>query len=888
MNLKTIILIFAILFPLGAQAKHVTVENAQAIAHKYYSNTTEGVTLRSSQPSSFTLSYTAKREAGDINLRSEQTDSDNAYFYIFNAPDSTGFIIVAADDCAYPVLGYSFKGAFDYDKAPPVFLQWLMNYQEEIEETLNTHSTLETNPEWRKIEDGMTLRSAGTMLGTAEWSQDNPYNRLCPMIGEQRAVTGCVATAMAIVMKYHADNGFAATGTGSHSYTYNGNEYAATFGAYNWGNMPQDFAGFTNDTQRDAVALLMYHCGVSVEAEFGKDVTNAITSNIAIALPTFFGYDQSAEYIYRASFDDATWKNFITTEIDNNRPVIYSGRGSFGGHAFICEGYTVDDQYYINWGWGSYCNGYFLLNALNPDIYSFSSDQGMIIGMKKNTGLTTPHQIWLTTAGGGKGMSILQKNPLIVAAGALENFSYSLFNGRIAVALTDYIGNVKEIISPHINRSTNPLLPNYYLTITAAPCNITTTIAPTDLLRMVSSNDNGATWNIILGRTGVIDFLSVGDINVAVTSVSLNLNARTLNEGESFQLIATVAPTNATNKNITWSTSNANVAEVNASGIVTAKTAGTATITVTTTEGGYQATCAVTVTSPYLASGTTGALTWILSHEGTLTISGYGAMPDYSDMQSAPWQDYLSSIKSIVMTSGVTKIGNYAFVYCTQITSINIPTTVTDIGSYAFYHCTNLTSVSLPNTVSIIKPYTFFGCKFETLLIPNSITEIHAFAFSFCGVVSLTIPNSVTYIGIAAFSENPLTEVYVYWSYPLGLDNSPFTGVNVKAVTLQIPADTKSLYEVADVWMDFGVLFEEGSTGDKDLLSTPITVLLQGDILHVTSAFAEDITIYSLTGNILYQATKPVGSAILKVGALPKGILIVSSKSGWTRKIVKN
>ena len=977
MKLRISFILFTALFAYWAEAKHVTVENAQSIAQKYYGQTTGGGALRSAQ-TSFSLAYIAKREATSISPRSAQSDDEDAYFYIFNAPDNEGFIIVAADDRAYPVLGYSFKGAFDYDQAPPVFMQWLKNYQEEIEEALNADSPLETNPEWQKIEDGMKLRSAGTILGTAEWHQEDPFNRQCPQIGSQRAVTGCVATAMAIVMKYHASNGFAATGTGSHSYTYKGQTYSATFGSYDYANMPNTISGFTNETQRNAVARLMFHCGVSVEAEYGAEITNAVTPYIAKALPFFFGFDQSSEFLSRSSFDDASWKNLIRTEIDNYRPIVYNGHGSAGGHAFICEGYTVSDEYAFNWGWGGYCNGYFLLSALVPiSGYNFSTDQGMIIGMKRGTGSTTPNQLWVSTADGKKGMTksvqdISQNMPFNVSSGAVENFSYTSFTGRIAVALTDQSGNVKEIISAVSDRSSNPLLPDYYTSMTFNSCRISTVIASNDLLRLVFSTDNGASWKIIYGRTGVVDFLTLGNQSIAVTGVSLNINsrtinvnesfqltatvapsnatnknvswssnntsvatvsatglvtasaagtavitvttddgsktasctitvltptisvtgvslnttARTLNVNESFQLTATVAPSNATNKNISWSSNNTSVATVSASGLVTARAAGTAIIRVTTADGSKTATCTVTVTSPYLASGTAGPLTWILSHEGMLTFSGNGAMPDYTDIQKAPWQGYVSSIKSIEMAGGITKIGNYAFASCSNITSINIPSTVSDLGSHAFYNCTGLTSVSLPNTISNIKPYTFYACKFKTLVIQSSVTRIESYAYASCGIVSLTIPNTVNHLGLAAFSSNPLTEVFIDWPTPLILESSPFTGVNLSATTLQIPDGTKSLYDKANIWQDFGNIVEEGGTGEKDLLSTPTTARLQGNTLYVTSASDEVITLYSLTGNVLYQAKKPIGAAIFKISDLPRGIFIIHGSSGWTRKVV--
>ena len=662
MKAKIYFIGFVLLFAFCAQAKHVKVENAQSVAEKYFSQKTDGVSLRSAQPSFYTLAYTAKKESSGVNLRSGQAGDEDAYFYIFNTPDGSGFIIIAADDRAYPVLGYSFKGAFDYDKAPPVFVQWLLGYQEEIEGGLKANPQLEANPEWQKIGDGITLHSAGATLGTAEWYQINPYNLQCPMFGGQRTITGCVATAMAIVMKYHADHGFAATGTGSHSYDWQGQTLTADFGTYEWTNMPNNYYGFTNDTQRNAVARLMSHCGISIEANYGVGGTLANPANIAKALTLFFGYDPGVAFLNRSAFTDNAWKDLIKTEIDNNRPVIYNGYGNEGGHAFVCEGYTVNDEYAINWGWDGYCNGFFRLNPLLPgNGYDFSERQSMIMGIKKGSGnVSDMNQIWLTSSGGGKGMSksmenIEQNRQFTVTAGSLENISYNAFRGRIAVALTDDSGNIKEVIATPMDFVSNPLNPGYYYPSVQFTCNTTKTIAPSDLIRMVLSTDNEVTWKIIQGKTGAVDFLTVGVQNVDVNDVSLNSNAETLTVDGTFQLTATIAPENATNKNVTWTSSDTNVAEVNASGLVTAKATGTATITVTTVDGAKTATCTITVQAATVAvTGVT-----LNSHAETLTVDetfqlSATVAPDNATNTNVTWTSSNSNVAEVSASGLVT------------------------------------------------------------------------------------------------------------------------------------------------------------------------------------------------------------------------------------------
>ena len=144
-------------------------------------------------------------------------------------------------------------------------------------------------------------------------------------------------------------------------------------------------------------------------------------------------------------------------------------------------------------------------------------------------------------------------------------------------------------------------------------------------------------------------------------------------------------------------------------------------------------------------------ITWTLSDDGTLTISGTD-MPDYSS-EKAPWYSRRQIIEKVVIENGVTSIGDYAFRGCNSLTSITIPNSVTSIGDYAFSECYRLTSITIPNSVTSIGDYAFYGCSgLTSITIPNSVTSIGDYAFSGCsGLTSITIPNSVTSIGDYAF-----------------------------------------------------------------------------------------------------------------------------------------
>ena len=149
-----------------------------------------------------------------------------------------------------------------------------------------------------------------------------------------------------------------------------------------------------------------------------------------------------------------------------------------------------------------------------------------------------------------------------------------------------------------------------------------------------------------------------------------------------------------------------------------------------------------------------GNLTWKLYEDGTLTISGTGAMKnyDYNDNPSPVYNN--SNVKKVVIEDGVTSIGNSAFNECISLTSITIPDSVTSIGTYAFSGCRSLTSITIPDSVTSIGAYAFQSCSnLTSITIPDSVTSIGASAFNSCsGLTSITIPDSVTSIGNFAFS----------------------------------------------------------------------------------------------------------------------------------------
>ena len=244
---------------------------------------------------------------------------------------------------------------------------------------------------------------------------------------------------------------------------------------------------------------------------------------------------------------------------------------------------------------------------------------------------------------------------------------------------------------------------------------------------------------------------------VAVSGISLNNTTLILEVDSSEILTAYVTPQNATNKAVVWSSSIGSVATVDNAGKVTAVGEGVSTVTVITSDGGMTAQCEVTVYSLYRASGSTGPLTWTLSYDNTLTISGNGAMPDYS-WRETPWYDLRLSISTLVIGDKVTSIGERAFEDCRSFAgNLIIPNSVTSIGAWSFWGCSRFTGdLIIPNSVTSIGEGAFQNCIGFTddLIIPNSVTSMGERVFYSCWGFTgdLTISNSVTSIERNSFA----------------------------------------------------------------------------------------------------------------------------------------
>lgn len=390
--------------------------------------------------------------------RTATTASPSDAYYVFNN-DAGGFVIIAGDDAVTPVLGYTSTGSFDAENLPDGLKDLLKSYERQIAALGDNYVANQT-----------ATRAAFTgekLLNTAKWNQGNPFNKYTP----NNYVTGCVATAGAIVMKHH---GYPAKGTGSHSYTWNGKTISADFEHnYDWASMPAVYDG-TNDAAFDGVARLMADLGVAVEMQYNKDGSGAYIGNLITAMQKYYGYSKLSHLMAIEDVGAEAWNGRLREEIDANRPVLYAASDpAGGGHAFVIDGYK-DESFSVNWGWGGYCDGFYKIGALNPQSAGkptgdkYNVGQSAVFGMEPSDGTEKISGMGFMTNVGELQMLNMNitdvkkgQNGVIFSA-PIGNTGDQPYTGEAAVALMNAKGEMREIVSSSSQTFNNLSRGSYY------------------------------------------------------------------------------------------------------------------------------------------------------------------------------------------------------------------------------------------------------------------------------------------------------------------------------------------------------------------------------------------------------------------------------------------
>ncbi|RHE79984.1 thiol protease/hemagglutinin PrtT [Bacteroides intestinalis] len=384
---KLLLLSWLLLCSLMVWAAQRSSEDALSIARSFFMQSSSIATRNAADVQLVAVSSDL------LNSTSTRSVTNGNAFYIYNNAHSA-YVIVSGDDRMKPVLGYSDNGSFITENLPVNILSWLEYYNAAYENIKNGKKVF--------AEPKLLIRksfpaSISPLLGEINWNQDAPYNNACPMIQGQRSVTGCVATAMAMILKYYE---YPAKGTGHYSYTSNGVQYSFDYGntTFDWNNMLPQYSGTYTTEQADAVAQLMYACGVSVEMEYSPSSSGAYSFKVGQALIDYFGYDENLGYIYREYFTSEEWMNLIKKEISEGRPVLYNGASKDVGHEFVFDGYDTQDMVHVNWGWGGANNGYFEVASLDPSSPGIGGGTNIGGGFIYQQGMITGFQPPVTTS----------------------------------------------------------------------------------------------------------------------------------------------------------------------------------------------------------------------------------------------------------------------------------------------------------------------------------------------------------------------------------------------------------------------------------------------------------------------------------------------------------
>lgn len=328
---------------------------------------------------------------------------DTPSLYVFNRPEG-GWMIVSADDVAAPVIAYNDSGAIDPENLPENFRGWLEESSRQI------RMASDSGAEPYAVSRSSDREPIAQMLTTV-WDQKAPFNDCCPMVANKRTYTGCVATAMAQVMKYY--NWPKQAGENANiTYTWRGGPadtptLSADFSnfRFDWDNMVDSyFAGYTS-VQSEAVAKLMQACGYSVEMMYSTVASAAFNEKVGNALVTYFDYDAGLHNEPRELYTTAEWEQMVYDNLKECGPMVYWGTGSVG-HCFVCDGYKGDGYFHFNWGWTGNSDGYYLLDALNPAYVGtgggtggYNSSQGALFGAKPSDGKPAERRYTFTCSG---------------------------------------------------------------------------------------------------------------------------------------------------------------------------------------------------------------------------------------------------------------------------------------------------------------------------------------------------------------------------------------------------------------------------------------------------------------------------------------------------------
>lgn len=866
----------------------------------------------------------------------QQEESNASPYYVFNFTDNNGFVIVGGDGQLPSIVGYSDKGHFNKDSIPTQLGDFLDAYTNTIEAVKNGEEKAVKNVNAAMKRTNGSFNAVAPLLGGIEWNQGEPFNNLCPLYdGENRAVTGCVATAMAQIMRYWKwpktlKKGIPAINRDNYSVDSIPPSYQ-----YQWDSMLESYNGNYTDAQATAVASLMLHAGASIRMWYGG-MSTGFSDDVAPAMIKYFDYDSTCvQYLKREYFEWEDWNNILQKELNAGRPMYYSGfAAGYGiGHAFVCDGLDSDGLYHINWGWGGMSDGYFDITILNPSSRGYgavetdegyNNDNEIVIGIVPNDGQnhesSFEYDHCLLEAGYVDFKQLNREDSTKTFQGSINYQFTSPFNQDKTVTLSlaikddsgDYtcIGSQRTVTFPRKDSWENITLPFDYVFSKG----ITKVYA-------IESTDSGATWNECYGNRS-------NALEVFVTDTLLKASSNRYTEYDDSQ-------------GLHYNIDNWYISALVSSG---RNCSGDIIIPEQVTIDGQ--TCYVTEIENECFSGSSiksivipKTITELQRHiflncdslvsvtfakGSTLRQVGKSCFQGCKHLKSVSFPSlfdgkipdfcfaYCDSIEKIEVPNGITSLGNsafnscfkldsikisdsfegdipeYSFGWCFNLKEVNIPEGVTGIGSSAFYSCRGLRKITMPQTMSGeigIQAFAMCPNLEGTLVIPEGVSSIAWQAFYSCGKVSkIEFPSTLRTIGSECFIGcEELKEVISRPEVmPQGMVGAFAPSADMTSMNTTLYVHQSSLDEYKDSVGDYFLKvlpLEDSTNGIKAITDDGIKIYSSGNTVMVTGLKNNtEVRFYSIDGMLLAKK-KAQGSNVCQPFHSPIVIVRVGGKA---------
>ena len=486
--MRKIFIALSLFCALGLSAENVSQDQAKQIAEDFLRQS------RSRAAVSLRMVYDGESSAS-------RSSGQAPALYVFDNEGRNGFVVVSGDDAAYPILGYSYDGDFPEGQLPENFESWLQEMEKQVNYLREQGAPTMVGS---RAED---VGSVVKQLNTAKWSQDAPYNKLTPTVGGKKSPTGCTATALAIVMRHLKWPQTRTVEIPSYKNKTDQTTIASrpAGATYNWDNMLLEYKqGAYTDSQSDEVADFMADVAFMLESDFGSEATGASAADVPIVLVKYMDYDKSCRFLQRHQYSATDWYKMVKDELDANRPVFYTGFNDKAGHAFVLDGYTTNDYFSVNWGWGGYLDGQFRLDAMNPagsgiggNNDHYNSGQGAIFGLKKDEGGEWASTMILGEKGFTNFPAEFKKGTQFsVTMDEIGCSGSGYFNGNLLWAVTDKNGTIKEQLVVYAIKD---LQVGYSYTDWKIDLTIQNTLKVGDRLRVFYKPTGASDWILMKG-----------------------------------------------------------------------------------------------------------------------------------------------------------------------------------------------------------------------------------------------------------------------------------------------------------------------------------------------------------------------------------------------------